>query len=82
MLSIITSTSLGANFQEAQGAVSRPYFSNKIEISLKEMQESNYWIRMIITMTPNHQDWLTLKQKSFELMNIFGSIYSKTSIKR
>jgi hypothetical protein len=46
------------------------------------MRESNYWIRMIIAITDNHQDWLTLKQESFELKNILGSIYSKTSVKR
>lgn len=77
-----SSTSSGANYEEAQAGVSKADFSNKIGISLKEMRELNYWIRMIIAITNNHQDWLTLKQESFELKNILGSIYSKTSVKR
>lgn len=44
------STSSGANYEEAQAAVSRPDFANKISISLREMRESNYWIRMIIAI--------------------------------
>jgi four helix bundle protein len=42
---------VGANYDEAQGAVSRADFSNKTGISLKEMRESNYWIRFIIATT-------------------------------
>lgn len=36
---IKASTSSGANYEEALGAVSRPDFANKIGISLKEMRE-------------------------------------------
>jgi len=43
-----SSTSVGANYEEAQSAVSKADFSNKIGTSLKEMRESNYWIRIII----------------------------------
>jgi four helix bundle protein len=39
-------TSSGANYEEAQGAVSRPDFDNKVAISLKEMREANYWLRI------------------------------------
>ncbi len=34
-----SSTSSGANYEEAQSVVSRPNFSNKVGISLKEMRE-------------------------------------------
>ena len=77
-----SSTSSGANYEEAQSAVSRPDFANKVGISLKEMRESNYWIRLIIEITDDNSDWLPLKSESFELMNILGSIYSKTSVKK
>ena len=79
---IKASTSTGANYDEAQAAVSKADFSNKIGITLKEMRESNYWIRIIIAITPQNEDWIKMRQESFELMNILGSIYSKTSIKR
>jgi four helix bundle protein len=79
---IKASTSSGANYEEAQGAVSKADFTNKIGISLKEMRESNYWIRLIVATTEKNDDWLKMRQESSELMNILGSIYSKTSTKR
>jgi len=42
-----SSTSSGANYEEAQGAISRADFKNKVHISLKEMRESHYWLRII-----------------------------------
>ncbi|MFC2136278.1 four helix bundle protein, partial [Bacteroidota bacterium] len=38
---IKSATSAGANYEEAQGAASKPDFFNKINIALKEMRESN-----------------------------------------
>jgi four helix bundle protein len=37
-----SSTSSGANYEEAQAASSKADFINKVNISLKEMRESNY----------------------------------------
>ena len=79
---IKASTSVGANYDEAQGAVSKADFANKIGISLKEIRESNYWIRLIIATTEKVDDWIKMRQESSELMKILGSIYSKTSVKR
>ena len=79
---IRSSTSCEANYEEAQGAVSKADFSNKIGITLKEMRESNYWIRIIVEITEKNQEWFILRNESFELMNILGSIYTKISIKR
>lgn len=41
-----SSTSSGANYEEAQAGSSKPDFNNKIRISLREMRESNYWLRV------------------------------------
>jgi len=79
---IKASTSSGANYDEAQAAVSKPDFVNKIGISLKEMRESNYWIRVIVATTEKNEEWIKMRLESFELMSILGSIYSKTSVKR
>jgi four helix bundle protein len=79
---IKSATSCGANYEEAQGAVSRPDFANKIGISLKEIRECNYWIRVIIDITPDNSLWLPMRVESAELMNILGSIFSKTSKQR
>ena len=77
-----SSSSCGANYEEAQGAVSSADFSNKIAIVLKEIRESNYWTRLTIAITEKNSDWIILKRESYELMNILGSIYVKTSAKR
>jgi len=79
---IKASTSSGANYDESQAAVSKADFSNKIGISLKEMREANYWIRILVAITSENDEWIKIRQESFELMNILGSIYSKTSVKR
>ena len=41
-------TSIGANIEEAQGAISKAEFIAKVQIALKEAKETKYWIRLII----------------------------------
>jgi len=40
-------TSVGANYEEAQGAESKDDFIHKLQIALKELRESNYWLRLL-----------------------------------
>lgn len=40
-------TSSGANYEESRSAQSKKDFINKREISLKELRESKYWLRLI-----------------------------------
>jgi four helix bundle protein len=42
-----SSLSVGANYEEAQGAESREDFVHKLQIALKELRESNYWLRLL-----------------------------------
>ena len=72
-------TSVGANYEESQAAVSRADFANKIGISCKEIRETNYWIGIVIEIMKLPNNWNTLEKESKELMNILGSIYLKTS---
>jgi four helix bundle protein len=46
-------TSSGSNYEEAQAGSSRADFNNKIRISLREMRESNYWLRIINGISEN-----------------------------
>src|SRR5436309_8921300 len=39
--------SVGANYEEAQAAESRADFVHKLQIALKELRESNYWLRLL-----------------------------------
>lgn len=40
-------TSIGANIAESQQAQSRPDFTSKLNIALKEAVETNYWLRLL-----------------------------------
>ncbi len=77
-----SSGSIGANYIEANEALSRKDFLMRIKISRKEAKESRYWLRLIDT---NDNEALDKKRndliiESTELMNIFGAIINKTKI--
>jgi len=74
-----SATSAGANYGESQGAVSRADFGIKIGISLKEMRESNYWLRILKELYTSNKEIIRLTTESFELKNILGSISYKVS---
>ena len=77
---IKSSSSTGANYEEAQGASSRKDFKNKVFISLKEMRESNYWLKILTGINEDielEEELDGLQQESEELKNILGSITSK-----
>jgi len=44
---ISSATSSGANYDEGCGAESRPDFIHKMSVSLKELKESRFWLRII-----------------------------------
>lgn len=75
-----SSTSTGANYEEAQAGVSRADFSNKVAIALKEMRETNYWLRLIKATENkiNNPEIIALIEESEELKKILGSIVTKT----
>ena len=79
---IKSSTSSGANYEEAQAGSSKADFTNKVRISLKEMRESNYWLRLIKEVVNKaydnmELDWLI--NESTELKKILGTIVLKSS---
>ncbi len=43
---IRSSTSAGANYQEARGAESRADFVHKLQVVLKELRETQYWLML------------------------------------
>ena len=73
------STSSGANYEEAQAAISRREFGVKVAISLKEMRESNFWLRIIVRIDPTNEKAKELLTESEELMKILGKINSKVN---
>jgi len=74
-----SSTSAGANYEESQAGSSRADFINKVNIALKEMRESNYWLRIIksIEIAPKEEIESILKE-SDELKKILAKILLKS----
>lgn len=75
---IRSSTSSGANYEESKGSPTRPDVKTKIGISLKEMRESNYFLKVF-----NGLDWGDearrnyLIKESDELKRILATILNK-----
>lgn len=74
------SGSVGANYIEANEALSKKDFKLRIKICKKEAKESRYWLKLIDI--GNNKD-LEAEQRilineATELMNIFGGILSKS----
>ena len=76
-----SSTSVGANYAEANGASSKKDFKNKIHICKKEIQESKHWLHMLSVASPEIAlETRTLWKEAQELTLIFGKIISKLKI--
>jgi four helix bundle protein len=77
---IRASGSVGANYIEANEALSKKDFVMRIKISRKESKESRYWLRL--SDTANSEDLIReqgeLILEATELMNIFGAILRKS----
>jgi four helix bundle protein len=75
-----SSTSIGSNYEESQGGSSKADFTNKVRISLREMRESNYWLRIIkrTVKEVNKQELEYLINESAELKKILGSIVQRS----
>jgi four helix bundle protein len=76
---IRASGSIGANYIEANEALSKKDFFLRVKICRKEAKEARYWLRLIDT---NKDIDLEQKRKDLireatELMNIFGAILRK-----
>lgn len=64
-------------YEESQAASSKADFINKVSIFLKEMRESNYWLRIIKELFPKTKDIASFVNESEELSKILASIILK-----
>ena len=76
---IRSSGSVGANYLEANQAVSRKDFVLRIKISRKEARESVYWLNLLDTggRSACDSERRELMQEAQELEKIFGAILRK-----
>ena len=77
---INASGSVGANYIEANEALSKKDFAMRIKISRKEAKESRYWLRLLYMSGSKDLELErdNLIQEATELTNIFGAIFRKT----
>jgi four helix bundle protein len=74
-----SSTSIGANYCEADTSGSRKEFRYRISLCQRESKETQYWLRMIGKACPEHLESARIYWKeAMELTKIFSSIYRKT----
>ncbi len=75
------SGSVGANYIEANEALSKKDFVMRIKICRKEAKESRYWLRGVDTGSESNLDHerKCLETEAAELMKIFGSILRKSN---
>ena len=74
-----SSGSVGANYIEANEAVSRNDFIHRTKICRKEARESRHWLRLLYTKeeTTLDQRREALMQEAYELTLIFSAILRK-----
>lgn len=82
---IRSSSSIGANIEEADGTLSKKDFINKMAIGRREARESRYWLRLIkkaeIIYDYNNNELDALAKEAEEIMLILSSIINKTQEK-
>jgi len=72
-----SSTSIGANYEEAQSS-SIKEFVQRVRISLREANESHYWLKIMDKLNLGNEEQRThLLSESDEIALILGSIASK-----
>lgn len=74
-----SSGSVGANYIEANEALSKKDFAMRIKICRKESKESIYWLKLFdINEDSIDKERHILINEATELMKIFGAIVEKT----
>jgi four helix bundle protein len=78
-----SSTSIGSNYEEAQGAVSKRDFINKVGICYKESRESVYWLKILNELhEEKHTDeFPKFIKEAEEIRNIFAAIKKSSASK-
>jgi four helix bundle protein len=75
-------TSIGANVREAEQAESKADFIHKLAISLKEANETEYWLDLLYeTKFINEMEFHNVKAKNIEILKLLVSIINTSKSK-
>ena len=73
-------TSIGANVSEAQKGQSKADFNAKMNIALKEANETEYWLRLLReTNYLSEKEFESIESETKEIIAILVSICKKTN---
>jgi four helix bundle protein len=76
-------TAIGTNVEEAEGAISKADFSNKISIAYKEARETHYWIRLLSAIGfLNQKECESIMNDCEEILKILRAILNKTRVQK
>ncbi|MDI6762659.1 MAG: four helix bundle protein [Thermodesulfobacteriota bacterium] len=74
------SGSVGANYREANDALSKKDFKHRIKITRKEAKETHYWLELLIEANPEFKENIDiLLKEALELKKIFSSIANRST---
>ena len=74
-------TSIGANVAEAQKGQSKADFNAKMNIAMKEANETYYWLRLLHrTGYLNDKEFTSIQKDIREILSIITAICKKTNI--
>ena len=75
-------TSIGANVAEAQKAQTKPDFNSKMNVALKESNETYYWLRLLYkTDYLSQNEFCSIENDIKEIIALLTSICKKTNFK-
>ena len=73
-------TSIGANVAEAEKGQTRADFNAKMNIAMKEANETYYWLRLLNrTGYLNEKEFLSMEKDIREILSIITAICKKTN---
>ena len=68
-----SATSIGANIAESEYAASKADFANKLQISLKEANETKYWLYLLYKSNIISTEYVELNNNLVEIIKILTS---------
>jgi four helix bundle protein len=75
-------TSVGANYREANDAISKKDFLHRMRISRKEARETTYWLELLVETNLEFKKEIDLLlEECKELRNILSAILTKSEMK-
>ena len=73
-------TSIGANVREAQGAESKLDFIHKMKISIKEAEETEYWL-LLCKKSDGYEKCDNLLENCTSIMKVLSKIIASSKLK-